>query len=85
MSTDDRPRRQGGFYDSDRVRAATILGACIVLAALIWTFGRWGAPGRYQMGSTPGHAYVLDTATGEVWEQFATPNSEADSGFRKRK
>lgn len=42
--------------------------------------------GRYQLGGVPGHAYVLDTATGQVWEDFATSNEGArDGGFKSVK
>jgi len=30
--------------------------------------------GRYQIAGIPGHAYVLDTATGQVWEDYAPTN-----------
>jgi hypothetical protein len=62
-------------------KSAGILGACLVVAALIVTLVPRAQPpanspsgaqvGRYQMGGVPGHAYVIDTATGQVWEDFA--------------
>jgi len=30
------------------------------------------APGRYTIATNSGHAFVLDTATGRVWEKFTT-------------
>jgi hypothetical protein len=63
------------------VRGSGVLGACIIIAALIVTIIPRPQPGaggpavnRFQMGGVPGHAYVLDTATGQVWEDFATPS-----------
>ncbi|QDV31963.1 hypothetical protein Spb1_39100 [Planctopirus ephydatiae] len=42
--------------------------------------------GRYQIAGIPGHAYVLDTATGQVWEDFASSSEGArDSEFKRVK
>jgi hypothetical protein len=62
-------------------KASMILGVSIVLASLVLGYSLAPKPaepgaaqvGRFQMGGIPGHAYVLDTATGQVWEDFATP------------
>jgi len=64
-------------------KSAGVLGGCVIVAALIVALvPRHEAPaaapsgpppGRFQMGGVPGHAYVLDTATGQVWEDFASP------------
>ncbi|MBA4032581.1 MAG: hypothetical protein C0478_17070 [Planctomyces sp.] len=40
--------------------------------------------GRYQLSGVPGNAYVLDTATGEVWEDFTNTNAGAKDGQFKR-
>jgi hypothetical protein len=49
----------------------------IVIVALIlgWWFDRRPVPARFQMTSTSGHAFVLDTSTGQVWAMRADPNS----------
>jgi hypothetical protein len=42
--------------------------------------------GRFKMASTNGHVYVLDTATGQVWEAFAGPNQgSTDKDFKDPK
>jgi hypothetical protein len=38
-----------------------------------------GPIGRFQIAGIPGHAYVLDTATGQVWERFDTASSGSSS------
>lgn len=40
----------------------------IVALALGWLFDRRQVPARFQMHVTVNHAFVLDTATGQVWE-----------------
>lgn len=65
-------------------KGSFIVGASIVIASVILGLTLTpkaplrSAPapqiGRFQMGGVPGHAYVIDTTTGEVWEQFATSN-----------
>jgi hypothetical protein len=53
-------------------KSAGILGICVIIAALIIAIlVRPQVPaesrvGRFQMGSVPGHAYVIDTTTGQV-------------------
>jgi len=38
------------------------------------------------MGGVPGQAYVIDTVTGQVWEDFATPGQgSSDAEFKNRK
>lgn len=42
--------------------------------------------GRYQIAGIPGHAYVLDTATGQVWEAYAGASGGAtDQNFKVTK
>lgn len=66
-------------------KAAAVLGISIIVSALITSYAPF-APGRYQMTANVGHAYVLDTATGQVWEQYAPANSGFnDSEFRQPK
>jgi hypothetical protein len=67
-------------------------GVCLIIAALIVTVmprpqTTTGRPiGRFQMLGTPGHAYVCDTTTGQVWEQFAPENQGGtDADFSKPK
>jgi hypothetical protein len=73
-----------------------ILGVCLIIAALIVALVPRPQPatsvpsgtqvGRYQMGGVPGHAYVIDTATGQVWEDFAIPTQgSSDPDFKKPK
>jgi hypothetical protein len=75
-------------------KSAGIVGACLIIAALVLALvPRPQAPapsgpqvGRFQMGGVPGHAYVLDTATGQVWEDFApTGQGGSDQDFKKPK
>ncbi len=48
--------------------------------------GQSSAPaqvGRFQMVGVPGHTYVLDTVTGQVWEDFAVPSQgRTDDDFK---
>ena len=39
--------------------------------------------GRYQMVGLPGHAFILDTATGRAWEKFAPEGSFETSRFHR--
>lgn len=77
-------------------KSGGILGVCLIIAALIVTLvprPQASAPapsgpqvGRYQMGGVPGHAYVIDTATGQVWEDFASASQgSSDPDFKKSK
>lgn len=69
----------------DSVKAATILGLCVVWASVILSFSQH-SPGRYQLGAHPGHVYVIDTFTGQVWERFNPEGSgENDSNWKKPK
>jgi hypothetical protein len=40
----------------------------VVALALGWWFDRRPLPARFQMYVTTNHAFLLDTATGQVWE-----------------
>jgi hypothetical protein len=62
-----------------QTKSASILGSCLIIAALIVALvprSQASTPetqvGRFQMSGVPGHAYVIDTTTGHVWEKFAT-------------
>jgi hypothetical protein len=78
-------------------KSSLILGASIVLASAIGAFGlshRSAPPaagqeppaGRFQIAGIPGHAYVLDTATGQVWETFgAAGTGSSDGDFKSPK
>ena len=72
------------FFASDRVRAATVLGACLVLTSVIWAVGQYATAARYQIAGTQAHAFVLDTATGEVSEKFAGTSSGPGSWTREK-
>ncbi len=66
------------------IKGSLVIGASIVVASIV--LGLTQAPkfpapasvpagaqvGRFQMSGIPGHAYVLDTATGQVWEKFGS-------------
>ncbi|MBX7102813.1 MAG: hypothetical protein K1X57_01950 [Gemmataceae bacterium] len=72
-------------------RGHFLLGLCIIVAASLVAFvPRPQSPvppvGRYQMSGVPGHAYVIDTVTGQVWEDFASSGQgSSDSDFKKPK
>jgi hypothetical protein len=77
-------------------KSSGLLGVCFIIAALIIALVPRPQPaapapsgpqvGRYQMGGVPGHAYVIDTATGQVWEDFApATQGSPDPDFRKPK
>ena len=41
---------------------------------------------RFQINSNEQHAFVLDTATGQVWERYLPPNQgSTSSNFTERK
>jgi hypothetical protein len=78
------------------MKTAVVLGVCVIVAALIATrvprpICTAPAPpgaeiGRFQMSGVPGHAYVIDTVTGQVWEKFASTGSgQSDGGFKSSK
>jgi hypothetical protein len=72
-------------------KSASILGVCIIIAAIILSLKPSNGTepkqnqqqmGRFQMCGVPGHAYVIDTETGGVWEKFATQGEgRTSSGF----
>lgn len=42
--------------------------------------------GRYQLQTNEGHAFVLNTASGQVWEKFVSPSGGGtSSGFLEPK
>jgi hypothetical protein len=59
----------------------------IVALALGWWFDRRPVPARFQMTTTAGHAFVLDTATGQVWSRRVDPGTYISSsgGFHAAK
>ena len=61
-------------------RAAGILGACIIVAALVssWLSGSSSA-GRYQVVRVENSCLVLDTKTGRTWVRFLPSNSGPSS------
>lgn len=60
-------------------KSALILGVCLITAALVVTLvpqpQSQPQTGRFQMYGVPSHAYVIDTTTGQVWQDFATTGS----------
>jgi hypothetical protein len=73
----------------DNTKSALILGISLVASGLIVAGGLRHHPepiGRFQMMGVPMHAYVIDTQTGKVWEQAASPGqAENDKGFKDPK
>ncbi len=59
----------------------------IVALALGWWLDRRPIPARFQMQVTTKHAFVLDTATGQVWSDVITENGHlyGDSLFKTPK
>ena len=61
-------------------KSAGILGGCLVIAALIITPEPQSQPpgptdpqvGRFQIRGISNHMYVIDTATGQVWDRFVS-------------
>lgn len=75
-------------------KPAVILGASLVFASFVLGYSLAPRPsetpstqvGRFQMSGVPGHAYVIDTATGQVWEDFASPSQgTSDQEFKRPK
>lgn len=74
-------------------KSSSILGICIIIAAALVALVLKPSPnlsapqiGRYQMSGVPGHAYVIDSTTGQVWEDFASSGSgSSDADFKKTK
>ena len=72
-----------------------ILGCCIL--GLLITMGPTGRDpmrpfesnsavpkvGRYQISGVPGHMFVLDSATGRLWEKFVPEGNFESSGFTR--
>lgn len=61
----------------------------IVLAAVLGAASKVvgkAETGRFQFATNPGHAFVFDTQTGEVWEKFeGSSGGETTSGFNEPK
>jgi hypothetical protein len=51
-----------------------LFAVAIIALAFGWWFDRTPAPARFQMVNGSGHAFVLDTAAGQVWSQNYDPN-----------
>lgn len=74
-------------------KAALILGASIIVGSMALGLlttrphadsnGGQVVVGRYQIAGVPGHAFVLDTATGRVWEKFVPESSFETGRFRR--
>ena len=83
----------GGGEKSMDTKSASILGSCLIFAALIVALvprpqasAAATQVGRFQMSGVPGHAYVIDTTTGQVWEKVATTGEgTTDQDFRTSK
>jgi hypothetical protein len=71
------------------VKNSLIIGVCLIIAAAVLGFavsprpgGQEPPRGRFQVAGSPGHAFVLDTATGQVWEKFeGESGGETTTGF----
>jgi len=59
----------------------------VMAAALGAGVGHEPQSERYQMATNEGHAFVLDTVTGQVWEKFepAGQSTSDDPDFNGRK
>jgi hypothetical protein len=56
-------------------KSAGILGGCLVIAALVITLVPGSTDpqlGRFQIRGISDHMYVIDTATGEVWDRYVS-------------
>src|SRR5262249_22116939 len=87
---DRKIQRKGRKMD---VKSSAVLGVSIVVAygilfitlqlkqrATMATGSGSSAPvGRFQIITNPNHAFVLDTATGQVWYTFAPSTSPSNS------
>lgn len=74
--------------DTMNTKSSIILGGCIIIASAILAAAvvMTASTGRYQVGGVPGHAYVIDTTTGKVWEEFAPDTrGSSDPGFKDPK
>lgn len=70
------------------LRDALLLIAFVAVALGWWVDrrNRVAAPARFQIQTAEGHAFVLDTATGEVWERHFIPGGGGNSsGFNEPK
>jgi hypothetical protein len=70
------------------LRDALLLIAFVAVALGWWVDrrNRVAAPARYQMQTVDGHAFVLDTGTGQVWERWLPPGNGSNSpGFNEPK
>ena len=74
-------------------RSAVILGASFIIGCVApgvilrvspgGVSGPGREVGRYQISGVTGHMFVLDTATGRVWEKWATESSFSTQGFTR--
>jgi len=73
-----------------KVEVRSVLFGVLLGVLLMASFGAVanpaGAPGRFVIETNEAHAFVLDTATGQVWEKF-TPSSQGqtDNEFARPK
>ena len=63
------------------IRDLLMLIAFVALALGLWVDRRNMAvvPNRYQLHVTTNHAFVVDSATGQVWEQYLSPHGGSNS------
>ncbi len=75
--------------DPKSVAAGAVVAAGLVAAVAAAVPSKPEGPvGRFQLATNPGHAFVIDTATGQVWEKFtggetAGGHSAGDFGMPK--
>jgi len=65
-------------------KSASIIGASLIISALIISLTPKDRSaelevGRFQMSGVPGHAFVIDTFTGKVWQKYATTHQGSTS------
>ena len=76
-------------------KSSLVIGGSVVVASVVLSLllalkppatPHGQAVGRFQMSGVPGHAYVIDTTTGQVWEDFAPVGQGSnDQGFKQPK
>ena len=69
-------------FGEDHIIASAVLGLMLSLRPTSQPPAQEPPFGRFQIAGSPGHAFVLDTATGQVWENFEPEAmGSGDAGF----
>lgn len=79
------------------LKSSLVIGVCVIIAGVALSLtlslrapsqppAQEPPSGRFQIAGNPGHAFVLDTATGQVWENFEPEGmGGSDAGFMPAK